>query len=193
MWKFLNPSITQREQLYSTQLETYRTVFQSAGVLGAVRIAMQQRPAPGSTASRSGTLVCPRGGERARLKVPMVAPLRGGSPRRGRLWSSAWEIWRIDTVILVKTGSTRNKCLRFKIRSYSGKYIGPYSNQVILPRTRASRRSLQLGRSIVSTLALNSPAIGSGQASQVKEQGPPPPIKEHTHIKSIKIDDLPGV
>ncbi|ETP28450.1 hypothetical protein F442_22256, partial [Phytophthora nicotianae P10297] len=35
MWKFLNPSITQREQLYSTQLETYRTVFQSAGVLGA--------------------------------------------------------------------------------------------------------------------------------------------------------------
>ncbi|ETP37537.1 hypothetical protein F442_14658, partial [Phytophthora nicotianae P10297] len=41
---------------YSTQLETYHTVFQSAGVLGAVRSAMQHRPAPGNTASRPGTL-----------------------------------------------------------------------------------------------------------------------------------------
>ncbi|ETP43990.1 hypothetical protein F442_09384, partial [Phytophthora nicotianae P10297] len=72
-------------KLNSTQLETYRTVFQSAGVLGAVRSAMQQWPAPGSTASRSGTLVRTGGGKRARLKVPVVEPLRGGPPRRGRL------------------------------------------------------------------------------------------------------------
>ncbi|ETP12654.1 hypothetical protein F441_12016 [Phytophthora nicotianae CJ01A1] len=74
-----------------------------------------------------------------------------------------------------------------RLGSCSGKYIGPYSNQVILPRTRVSRRSLQLDRSIVSALAPNSPAIGSGQASQKKELGTP-----HKHPKSIKIDNLPG-
>ncbi|ETO99795.1 hypothetical protein F441_22781 [Phytophthora nicotianae CJ01A1] len=73
-------------KLYSSHLETYRTVFQSAGVLGAVRSAMQQRPAPGSKANRSGTLVRRGGGERARLKVPVVAPLPGGPPRREQLW-----------------------------------------------------------------------------------------------------------
>ncbi|ETM35621.1 hypothetical protein L914_17501 [Phytophthora nicotianae] len=100
MWKFLNPSITQREQLYSTQLETYRTVFQSAGVLGAGRRTRALEGAYGRAVARrissQGTIVVKRLGNLENVRRMEMDQ----SAARGRLLQVHNQNILIRTIIL---------------------------------------------------------------------------------------------